>query len=353
MDWYDSAARVLPWRARPGETAVPYHVWLSEIMLQQTTVATVIPYFERFVGRWPDIDSLAAAPLDHILHAWQGLGYYARARNLHRCARLVAGERDGQFPVDEAALRDLPGIGRYTAAAIAAIAFDKPATVVDGNVERIMARLFAVETPLPDSRPRLYELATRFVDPRRPGDLAQGLMDLGATVCTPRQPACDSCPLGEFCAARKAGIAAALPRRVRRPAKPHRHGLVYWLWRDGGTEGAEVLVTRRPEKGLLGGMTGFPGTDWREGDPPAPASAAPAILTWQPLETVVRHSFTHFHLRLRVMTGKADRELRIDGAGDWWPVARLAEKPLPTVMKKVVRAVFETLPDQASRATSQ
>ena len=229
LAWYDRHARVLPWRAPPGATAEPYVVWLSEIMLQQTTVAAVGPYFERFLARWPDVRSLAAAPLDDVLTAWAGLGYYARARNLHACARQVAESLGGRFPDNESDLRALPGIGAYTAAAIAAIAFDRKATVVDGNVERVVARLFALETPLPKAKKPLHALAESLTPDRRPGDYAQAMMDLGATLCLPRRPKCPLCPLQETCLARRAGLAEALPRRSPKPERPTRRGIAFWL----------------------------------------------------------------------------------------------------------------------------
>lgn len=322
----------MPWRALPGRQPDPYHVWLSEIMLQQTTVATVGPYFLRFLERWPDVRTLAAAPLDDVLHAWQGLGYYARARNLHRCAGVVAQEHDGRFPDTEAALCELPGIGRYTAAAIAAIAFDRRATVVDGNVERVMARLFRVTEPLPDSKSRLYELADSMTPDTRPGDYAQAVMDLGATICTPRSPKCLLCPWSDRCAGRD--IAAELPRRAPKKERPLRRGVTYWLTRADGA----VLLRRRPEKGLLGGMMETPSTDWREG-PPIPQAEAEAAAPlpgrdWRMLPGFVAHGFTHFRLELRVLSGAAGGEPPPNAR--WCEIDRLGEQALPTVMKKVV-----------------
>ena len=250
LDWYDRHRRILPWRAARGATADPYHVWLSEIMLQQTTVVTVGPYFQDFIARWPSVMDLAAASLDDVLHAWQGLGYYARARNLHKCAQVVAADLGGKFPEDEADLRALPGIGAYTAAAIAAIAFARPATVVDGNVERVIARLRRVETPLPPAKPELTRLAAELTPARRPGDYAQAIMDLGATVCMPRNPACDRCPWHADCAARAAGVADELPRKLPKKERPTRRGVAFWTVRRDGS----VLLRRRPESGLLGGM---------------------------------------------------------------------------------------------------
>ena len=308
LAWYDRHRRVLPWRAGPGERPDPYRVWLSEIMLQQTTVATVGPYFRAFLERWPDVASLAAAPLDDVLHAWQGLGYYARARNLHKCAIAVARDHGGRFPDDEAALRALPGIGAYTAAAIAAIAFDRPAVVVDGNVERVVARLYAVETPLPAAKPELRRLAGDLTPDERPGDFAQAMMDLGATICTPRAPRCVLCPLMAGCRARARGIAEELPRRTAKPEKPTRRGVAFFAVDAAGA----VLLRRRAEQGLLGGMMEVPSTDWRAEAWPMDEAlrAAPLAADWRALPGTVRHTFTHFHLELTVLAA------RITGAAD-------------------------------------
>ena len=333
LGWYDRARRVLPWRAPPGERAEPYRVWLSEIMLQQTTVATVGPYFEAFLAAWPTVTALAAAPLDDVLKAWAGLGYYARARNLHACARHVAERLGGRFPDTEEGLRALPGVGVYTAAAIAAIAFERPATVVDGNVERVVARLFAVTEPLPGAKPELRRLAATLTPAARPGDYAQGLMDLGATVCTPRRPRCLLCPLKSGCRAAAAGIAESLPRRVAKAEKPVRHGVAYWLVNGRGA----LWLRRRPERGLLGGMIELPSTDWREGGPPdaaAVAAEAPARVAWRPVPGLVRHTFTHFHLDMRVVAGHTDGQP--EGEGFWVPLARLGEHALPTAMRKLI-----------------
>jgi len=333
LDWYDRHHRRLPWRAAPGELADPYRVWLSEVMLQQTTVATVGPYFRRFLERWPTVDALAAAALDDVLHAWQGLGYYARARNMHRCALDVAGRLGGRFPDTEEALRDLPGIGRYTSAAIAAIAFGRRAVVVDGNVERVVARLFRVETPLPDAKPLLYDLAGRLTPACRAGDHAQAMMDLGATVCIPQKPKCMLCPMLDACAGKD--IAESLPRKRPKPGKPTRRGVAFWLVRDDGA----VLLRRRPEKGLLGGMMEVPSSAWDEG--PAPDVAA--VLTQAPvgiaapavLPGLVRHGFTHFHLELVVAAARADAAAPPGCV--WCLPDAFGDHALPTVMKKVVR----------------
>src|SRR5437763_41828 len=289
LAWYDRHRRELPWRALPGETADPYRVWLSEIMLQQTTVVTVAPYFARFVARWPNVRALAAANLDEVLHEWQGLGYYARARNLHACGRVVVERHGGDFPDDPVALRALPGIGDYTAAAIAAIAFDHRSAAVDGNVERVVARLFAVAEPLPQAKSRLRALATELVPERRAGDFAQALMDLGATLCTPRRPRCVLCPWRGDCAAAVAGIADCLPARLAKPERPLRYGVAFWLSRDDGA----VLLRRRPEKGLLGGMIELPSTPWRH-EPwglDEAVTAAPITADWTRLPGTVQHGF--------------------------------------------------------------
>ena len=332
LDWYDRHARDLPWRVPPGAAARPdpYRVWLSEIMLQQTTVATVKDYFERFVACWPAVGDLAAAPLEDVLHGWQGLGYYARARNLHRCARAVVQDHGGAFPDTEDGLRALPGIGAYTAAAIAAIAFGRPATVVDGNVERVMARLHAVETPLPDAKPLLARLAALTAPDDRPGDYAQATMDLGATVCTARSPKCLLCPWSAGCTAHRRGLAAELPRRAAKKPKPVRRGIVWWI---EGPDG-RVMLRRRPASGLLGGMMEFPGTDWTEA---APTGGPPIAITEERRAGSVSHVFTHFRLELAVRTARA-------AAGNaeavWEDPARLDRQALPTVMKKVARAAL-------------
>ncbi len=345
LAWYDWHRRELPWRTPPGGRPDPYRVWLSEIMLQQTTVAVVDRYFERFVARWPTLETLAAAELDAVLHAWQGLGYYARARNLHKCARMLVADHGGRFPDDEKGLRALPGIGVYTAAAIAAIAFGRPATAVDGNIERVIARLFAVEEPLPGAKPTLYRLAAGLTPQQRPGDHVQAMMDLGATVCTARSPRCGSCPLADDCAGFRAGMAGDLPRRASRAARPTRYGTAFWTVRPD----AAVLLRRRAERGLLGGMMEIPSTDWADRPCPAPRASghAPAAAEWQPLPGRVCHTFTHFHLELDVLTGHIGEDWRTV-AGVWVPVERLREHALPSVMKKVVRHVLSSLPPDAA-----
>jgi A/G-specific adenine glycosylase len=333
LAWYDRNRRAMPWRALPGETANPYRVWLSEIMLQQTTVTAVVPYFERFLTRFPTVIALAAAPENDVMAAWAGLGYYARARNLHACAKQVAAA-GGTFPTSIEALRALPGIGPYTANAIAAIAFGQPVVPVDGNVERIAARLFAIDTPLPAAKPALANAAARLNDSAaaraRPSDFAQALFDLGATICTPR-PACGICPWHAPCAARRAGTEADLPRRTAKPARPIRHGAHFWLQNAEG----QVLLRRRPPTGLLGGMTELPGTAWR--DTPFPQAEAtiqaPMPAPWR-RAGAIRHVFTHFELHLDVY---AARVPAITAAGFLCAVESLGAEALPSVMRKCVR----------------
>ena len=333
LTWYDRHRRSLPWRAGPGETTDPYHVWLSEIMLQQTTVAVTIPYYERFLRRFPTIQALAAARLEEVLAVWAGLGYYARARNLHACARVVA--TAGAFPQDPPGLRALPGIGEYTAAAVAAIAFGVPAVPVDGNVERVVARLFAVGDALPQAKRRLRDLAGRLGDDpvarARPSDFAQALFDLGATICTPATPTCARCPWMADCAGRCAGIAAELPRKAPKRARPQRHGVHFWLTDSDGN----VLLRRRPAEGRLGGMTELPGTEWRAApwDVAEALRFAPMSAAWRSAGQV-RHGFTHFELTLDLF---AARVPRIDAPGFARPVAALAREALPSVMRKCVR----------------
>ncbi len=332
LDWYDRHRRDLPWRAAPGVAADPYHVWLSEIMLQQTTVATVGTYFGRFVTRWPSVASLAVASLDDVLHAWQGLGYYARARNLHKCARVVMERHAGRFPQTEVELRKLPGIGDYTAAAIAAIAFGRAATPVDGNIERVIARIFACDETLPDAKPTLRRFASMLTPPDRPGDYAQAAMDLGATICTPRRPKCILCPWRLACRGRMQGIAESLPLRRAKAQKPLRHGVAFWVVRPDGA----ALLRRRAEKGLLGGMIEVPSTLWREApwtDAEAKAQA-PLSAKWRRLAGTVRHTFTHFHLELTVLTASMRTEALKSAL--WVKPDQLGEQALPTVMKKVI-----------------
>ncbi|QJF53057.1 A/G-specific adenine glycosylase [Roseobacter ponti] len=324
----------MPWRVPPadrkaGTAPDPYRVWLSEVMLQQTTVATVRDYFERFTARWPDVSALAAAADADVMGEWAGLGYYARARNLLKCARVVTDTHGGAFPADHAALLGLPGIGPYTAAAISSIAFDLPHAVLDGNVERVMARLYDIHTPLPDAKPELLARAESLTPATRPGDYAQAVMDLGATICTPKSPACGICPLRDPCRARQRGTAPELPKKLPKKAKPVRHGRVYLGQR---ADGAWLLETR-PDKGLLGGMLGWPGSDWVDTALPMPESAPPCDADWQVLPGEVRHTFTHFHLILQIMTA----EIRADATpdrGHFVDPAGFRPSDLPTVMRK-------------------
>lgn len=325
LAWYDAHARVMPWRVSPQDRAAgtrpdPYRTWLSEVMLQQTTVAAVTGYFHRFTARWPTVAALAAAEDAQVMAEWAGLGYYARARNLLKCARAVVALHGGRFPTSREGLLTLPGIGPYTASAIAAIAFDEPATVVDGNVERVMARMFRVETPLPAAKPELTAHAARLTPTHRPGDYAQAVMDLGATICTPRSPACGLCPWSHACRARASGVHADLPHKSPKPEKPTRHGTLWLGHRDGA-----ILLERRPEKGLLGGMLGIPGDGWD-----GAGGAAPAAADWAEAGEV-RHTFTHFHLILRVLTARLDTK---PTRGDWLPRPAFRPADLPTVMRK-------------------
>lgn len=334
LDWYDRARRDLPWRAKPGETPDPYRVWLSEIMLQQTTVAAVGPRFDRFLTRWPTVTDLAAAPDEDVMAEWAGLGYYARARNLLKCARVVAERHGGRFPGDEADLAALPGIGPYTAAAVAAIAFDRQATPVDGNIERVTARLFRIETPLPAAKPEIKRRAAELTPRRRPGDFAQAMMDLGATVCLPRRPRCLACPLTGMCSARAAGVEADLPAKAPKPAKPLRTGAAYWVERADG----QVLLRRRQPKGLLGGMVELPSFGWSDDD--APSAVTDLVASWAELERPVVHVFTHFRLELTVRMGEAPLGAETPEGCFWLPLGELAEVGLPSVVAKAAKAAL-------------
>jgi A/G-specific adenine glycosylase len=332
LTWYDRSARVLPWRFRPGRCANPYHVWLSEIMLQQTTVATVGPYFKKFLKRWPTVNDLAAAPLDDVLANWAGLGYYARARNLHKCAVAVAA-LGGVFPDSEAGLMDLPGIGPYTAAAIGAIAFNLPLMPVDGNIERVTARYFAITKPMPGVKAELRDKAQRFLSANRPGDMAQALMDLGATICSPRNPTCEACPISKGCKAQAKGIAADLPKRSPKKPRPVRYATMFWLTRADG----RVLLQKRPEKGLLGSMLGLASTDWLEKPYGNVETCAPAKSKWTALSGTVGHTFTHFHLEVSVLTGKTSGK---EKAGEIWLLPEdFGNHAVPTLFRKVGKFV--------------
>jgi A/G-specific adenine glycosylase len=324
LAWYDVHRRSLPWRAEQGAAAPdPYAVWLSEVMLQQTTVAAVKPYYARFLDRWPTVTALAAADDADVMAAWAGLGYYARARNLIACARAVAGDHEGVFPDTEEGLRALPGLGAYTAAAVASIAFGRRAVVVDANVERVVSRLFAVEQPLPAARPELRSLTDTITPAARAGDFAQAMMDLGATICTPRSPACALCPLSHDCVARAACAQEEYPRKAAKKDKPVRRGTIFWLEAED-----HVLLVRRPDKGMLGGMRALPSGPWELVDPEL--AEAPAKAEWRACGGG-RHVFTHFALDYAVVgAGASDRSI----AGEWWPIARIEEAGLPTLFAR-------------------
>ncbi len=324
---------MLPWRARPGENADPYRVWLSEIMLQQTTVKAVGPYYARFLANWPTVHQLAAAPLDDVLRAWAGLGYYARARNLHVCARTVVERHGGEFPDTVEALRALPGVGAYTAGAIAAIAFGRRAVAVDGNIERVIARLYAIEAPLPAAKDEIRQYAERLLPARRPGDYTQAMMDLGATICTPKQPACALCPLVDSCAARRRGDPESFPRKAPKANGQMRRGASFVALRADGC----VLVRSRPPNGLLGGMTEVPSTAWSaEFDEVSALAAAPLKARWRRLPGAVEHGFTHFPLRQSVYLARVPARTKAPAGMRWVAVADLAGEALPNVMRKVV-----------------
>ncbi|MEL7175189.1 MAG: A/G-specific adenine glycosylase [Pseudomonadota bacterium] len=339
LEWYDRHARVMPWRAPPnsGIEADPYRVWMSEVMLQQTTVAAVKDYFERFTTRWPTVRDLAAAKDADVMAEWAGLGYYARARNLLKCARAVVADHGGRFPADHDTLLTLPGIGPYTAAAISAIAFDLPETVLDGNVERVMARLHDIHTPLPMAKPELMQEARKLTPSKRPGDYAQAVMDLGATICTPRNPACGICPWRDPCAARSQGTAFELPKKTPKKPKPTRLGIAYIARR---TDGAWLLETR-PDKGLLGGMLGWPTTDWSEN---APQEGPPIATNWHDVPAEARHTFTHFHLRLAIRTATLPNDA-LPSRGQFIPNTEFRPSDLPTVMRKAFDLAHATLRD--------
>jgi A/G-specific adenine glycosylase len=341
LAWYDRHARVLPWRARCGEQADPYRVWLSEIMLQQTTVKAVVPYYARFLSRWPTVDALAAASLDDVLRVWSGLGYYARARNLHACAKVVVERHRGQFPNGVNALRALPGIGDYTAAAVAAIAFDLPAVPVDGNVERVVSRLFAVENELPAAKPAIKQLAASLLPARRAGDFAQALMDLGATICSPKRPACALCPWGNSCLASDRGDQETFPRKAPKREGRLRRGAAFVVLRSD----ARVLLRRRPDKGLLASMMEVPGSDWtHDFDETVARHLAPRLranVRWQRLPGAVRHVFTHFPLELAVFVTQVPRATVAPKGARWVKTGDLPGEALPNVMRKVLAHALE------------
>lgn len=336
---YDIHARRLPWRAPPGSNATdPYRVWLSEVMLQQTTVAAVIPYFDRFTARWPAVEALAGAEDADVMAAWAGLGYYARARNLLACARVVAREHGGAFPDTEEGLRALPGIGAYTGAAIAAIAFGRRAVVVDANVERVVARLFAIAQPLPAARAAIRAAADAITPEARAGDFAQAMMDMGATICTARNPACGICPLRNDCAAFRSGDPAAFPVKAPKKARPHRLGHGWWIERAG-----HVWLVRRPGRGMLGGMRALPTSDWSD----APDATPPVDAPWRRLDPPVTHVFTHFSLALTVHRAAWDGDP--PGEGEWWPIDRIGEAGLPTLFARAADVAMIDRKDEDAR----
>lgn len=339
LSWYDSERRDLPWRYGPRRKADAYRVWLSEIMLQQTTVKAVIPYFEKFVTRWPTVGDLAAASLEDVLQMWAGLGYYSRARNLKKCADRIAKDHGGVFPQTEGELRSLPGIGPYTAAAIAAIAFGQKATPVDGNIERVVARLFAVRKPLPVSKNEIKRLAATLTPQKRAGDFAQAMMDLGAGVCTPKRPSCLMCPVQQDCAANAKGLTEILPVKLKKPERPVRFGYAFLVLREDG----RVLLRQRPEAGLLGGMLEVPSTPWNDELPALKdvLRSAPVSADWWPVDGLVIHVFTHFRLELTVyralVSGDTSLTFWADGARcRWVKRSDLKNQALPSVMKKII-----------------
>ncbi len=344
LDWYDAHARVMPWRVGPdarrdGQRPDPYRIWLSEVMLQQTTVAAVRDYFHRFTARWPTVADLAAADDADVMGEWAGLGYYARARNLLKCARAVVADHGGVFPDTREGLLSLPGIGPYTAGAVAAIAFDRAEVVVDGNVERVMARLYDVHTPLPAAKPELTDLARALTPAARPGDYAQAVMDLGATICTPKSPACGICPWRAPCLGRQHGTAPKLPKKTPKKPKPTRAGLSYVAMREDGA----MLVERRPDSGLLGGMLGWPGSAWNSNDDDT-APCPPVTADWQEIGAEARHTFTHFHLRLSIYAAI----LPMDAAperGHFLSREQFRPSDLPTVMRKAYDLARSSLGD--------
>jgi A/G-specific adenine glycosylase len=339
LGWYDRERRHLPWRADPGEVPDPYKVWLSEIMLQQTTVKAVLPRYGLFLRRWPNVAALARAELGEVLGAWAGLGYYARARNLHACAQAVVEDHGGKFPESEVELRKLPGVGGYTAAAIAAIAFGAQATPVDGNIERVVARLFAVTLPLPEAKAEIKALAETLSPAERPGDFAQAMMDLGATICTPRRPACGLCPVHPECRGYAEGLAEVLPYREEKAERPVRRGAIYVAIRSDGA----VLLRERPLKGLLGGMLETPSSPWGDQEPNGKAVQlhAPVNAEWRKLPGLVEHTFTHFHLELSVYRAEVGANAALKRAAlpercRWLTLRELSDAALPSLMRKVI-----------------
>lgn len=335
LNWFSKHRRTMPWRAGKGQTPDPYHVWLSEIMLQQTTVVTVGPYFKKFITKWPTVHALAKASVDDVLTAWAGLGYYARARNLHKCAQTVTKEFKGQFPTTEEELMELPGIGPYTAAAIASIAFNRQAVAVDGNVERVVSRFFAIEEPLPASKGTIRIHAAQLAAKNKhPGDFTQAFMELGATVCTPRNPKCHLCPWQKDCRAVKLGITEELPRKLPKAVKPIRYGKAFWIQNKSGA----FLIEKRTSKGLYEGMYQLPTTEWVTDKAKAKKLLAPysSNMRFIPLEVTVKHSFTHFDLVLEIW-GALPSVRRRKIKGDFISLKDLDRYALPTLMKKAVK----------------
>lgn len=349
LRWYDKNRRIMPWRVLPGETSDPYRIWLSEIMLQQTTVGTVAPYFQKFVRLWPRLQDLAAASLDDILRQWAGLGYYRRARSLHACAVQLMRECNGMFPQTETELLELPGFGPYTAAAVRAIAFDQRANVVDGNVERVMARVFAIKTPLPKAKPELRKAAEMLLPKGRYGDYAQALMDLGATICTPRNPKCDLCPWKKPCLARNLGIENKLPRRLKAKAKPVRRSVAFVLFNEHG----EIYLRKRSEKGLLGGMMEVSSSPWLEAPMPDLKSVleyAPTPAKWSLLPSTIRHVFSHFDFEIGVAVATTKQK---NVKGKWVRLDEAKNEALPSVMVKIIKLAAKTAPSMVKNTTLQ
>jgi len=348
LAWYDQHRREMPWRSLPGHRPDPYHIWLSEIMLQQTTVVTVRPYFDKFIKRWPSLEKFADSDLDDVLKMWAGLGYYARARNLHKCAGIIMAEFGGEFPQTQKQLLHLPGIGPYTAAAIMSIAFDRHAVVVDGNVERVMARIFAVDEPLPRAKSVLVNHAEFLTPDNRPGDYAQAIMDLGATVCRPRKPLCSSCPWQSSCVAESRNAQEHYPQRIKKPPKPHRCATAFWVQREDG----KILLRKRAPKGLLGAMMEIPSSPWidktdKTSEKKLPEAHAPLDTDWHRDNcSMVRHTFTHFHLEIEVWQARASLDAILADVAraehcSWVDIDDLANQALPTLMRKIVDAALK------------
>ncbi|OJX12283.1 MAG: A/G-specific adenine glycosylase [Caedibacter sp. 37-49] len=334
LNWYDLKGRDLPWRAKGNQKTNPYHVWLSEIMLQQTTVVTVIPYFLSFIKKWPTVQALAQASLDDILHAWQGLGYYTRARNLYLCAKEIVNDYNSQFPCSSSELIKLPGIGPYTSKAIAAIAFNEQVLPIDGNIARILARLYAISTPLPEGMISIQNAAFEFTPELRPGDFAQAMMDLGASLCTSRSPVCLECPFRLICKAYAVGTQAGLPVKSKKPIRPKKYAVAYILKREDGA----ILLRKRPENGLLGGMMEIPTSKWsttklKMNDVP---KNAPIAIDWESSSIEIKHSFTHFDLEIMIYSGNISMEKSQALEGFWVFPHQIGNYALPTLFKKII-----------------